>query len=232
MCRNTALCLLLAGGLAATAHASPAPVTPAVPAAPATEAPPALLAPLANAWPELDAATRARLRQQAAHWQALSLPQQGALRQRMAAWDALPATERARQRAAFAAWQRLSGEEQAQLRAAAAGFAALPPARQQALRAAFHALPPDQRQDWWLGPGIGADFARLRPLFDFVPEAERPALIALLGELSPAARADLALLARRLPASERDALRQGLLAVPPEQRDAWIRQRVSAPANP
>ena len=139
-----------------------------------------LLAPLALAWPALDADTRARLRANAAHWAALDPAARDALRARVQAWDALPPAEKARRRGPFAAWLELSEAERDQVRSAAARFAALSPEHQQALRAAFEALPSDQRQDWWLGPDVGAGFAELRPLFAFVPEGERATLRALL----------------------------------------------------
>lgn len=188
-----------------------------------------LLGPLESTWPTLDEDTRHRLLANARHWQQLPNEQRDALRQRIKTWDALPATERARQRAALMAWLRLSADDQKRLRTTAERFAALPAAQQQALRAAFDALPADQRQDWWLGPGMGAGFAELRPLFAYVPEAERPDLINLLGDLSPRARKDLALLAWRLPAEAREQLRQDLLAQSADQRESWIREQLSQP---
>jgi hypothetical protein len=143
----------------------------------------------------------------------------------MRAWDELPAAERARRRGPFAAWQALAPDERAAVAAASARLATLSPEQQQALRAGFDALSPDQRQDWWLGPDIGAGFAQLRPLFAFVPEGERTRLLALLRELSPEARADLALLARRLPANQRESLRRDLMAAPADEREALVRAR-------
>lgn len=185
-----------------------------------------LLAPLAAAWPGLAPETRERLKANAAHWLALDAEHRRALQQRMRDWDALPAAERARLRGPFAAWQALSLGEREQVRAAAARWATLTPGQQQALRDAFESLPSDRRQDWWLGPEIGAGFADLRPLFAFVPAADRQALLVMLRDLSPAARADLALLARRLPAHQRETLRRELIAAPAAERDAIIRKRL------
>lgn len=185
-----------------------------------------LLAPLEDAWPGLDAPTRARLESNAAHWQALPAAEQRALVARMQAWDALPAAERARRRSPFAAWQALTPAEKATLRTLATRVAALPEAERRVLRAGFDALPADERQDWWLGPVVGADFAGLRPLFAFLPEGERPAMLQLLRTLSPEARAGLADLARRMPANGRDALRRDLLAASPADREALIRDRL------
>lgn len=185
-----------------------------------------LLAPLAAAWPGLDAETQQRLRSNARHWLALPPDQRRAMLQRMHEWDALPPAERARRRGAYAAWEALSQAERERVRAAAARVAALGPAQEQALRDAFESLPSDQRQDWWLGPDIGADFARLRPLFAYTPENERAGLLALLRALSPEARNDLAVLARRLPSSERERLRKDLLQAAPETRESLIRERL------
>ncbi len=182
-----------------------------------------LLAPLATAWPGLDPATRQRLQQNASHWLGLGPTQRAALAQRMHDWDALPAAERARRRGAFAAWQALPLAEREQVRVADARVRALVPTQAQALRDAFETLPSDQRQDWWLGPGIGAGFAQLRPLFAFVPESERMVLLEILRGLGPAARADLALLALRLPANERESLRRELVAAPAAERETLIR---------
>lgn len=185
----------------------------------------ALLSPLAAAWPGLEPETMVRLQANAAHWLALDAAEREALVATMRAWDALPAAQRAQRRGPFAAWQSLTPDERLGVRRAAARLAALPPEQQQALRDAFEQLPPDQRQDWWLGPEIGAGFAQLRPLFAFVPEDERTVLLALLRELSPESRADLALLARRLPANQRESLRRDLVAAPAAEREALIRAR-------
>ena len=48
----------------------------------------------------------------------------------------------------------------------------------------------------------------------------------MLRGLSEQARTDLAELARRVPANQRAALRQALLATPPAGREAMIRERL------
>lgn len=187
-----------------------------------------LLAPLAGAWPGLDADVRLRMRRQAVHWLALTGPERERLRLRIRDWDALPPAERARRRAPYAAWQALPDAERHLLRAIAEDWRALPAPEREALQAEFEALAPDLRQDWWLGPGLGADFSRLRPLFAFVPASEREQWLALLHGLDAGTRADLAVLARRLPASQREALRRELvLAAGPEQRSQLVRQRLA-----
>lgn len=185
-----------------------------------------LLVPLAGAWPNLDPDTRRQVIAHAAHWLALDEPARQALRERIAAWDALPAAERARRRGIHAAWLSLRPAERAQVQAAAVAFAALPETERKPLQDTFAALPDDQRASWWLGPEVGAWFAPLQPLFAYVPEAQRPQLLEMLRGLSPEARADLALLARRLPADARETLRRDLLSAPPEAREALVRQRL------
>ena len=59
-----------------------------------------------------------------------------------------------------------------------------------------------------------------------VPQDQRPPLLAMLRALSPQARDDLALLARRLPAAERERLRRELLEAPAQEREALVRERL------
>ncbi|WP_154659527.1 DUF3106 domain-containing protein [Arenimonas composti] len=229
------------GGAAAPAdhEAAPAgfdagvapPSAAAIAAAPAAfadlaETPRRLLAPLAEGWPRLEPATRARLIANAGHWQALDAAGRDALKTRMDAWDALPAPERAQRRAPFAAWLRLPPREQAQLRGIASRFRALPDAERQVLRAEFDALPAEARRDWWLGPTLGGDFAGLQPLVAFVADDDLGPVLAMLRGLPSPARRDLAEVSRRLSAGEREALRDELLAAPAENREALIRGRL------
>ena len=210
----------------------PAPAPAPAPAdQPAFEALPAaqrsLLAPLASTWPRLDPATRRQLIGQAGHWLALDAASREALGQRLAAWDDLPAAERAVQRGHLAAWSQLSADEQAWVRETAAAFVADDAAGQAAARKEFEALPAQAREPWWLGPALGEWFSPVQPLFAYVPEDQRPPLLAMLRALSPQARADLALLAGRLPAAERERLRRALLEAPPEAREALVHERLA-----
>ena len=186
-----------------------------------------LLVPVAANWPDLDPDTRRQLLGQARHWLALDPPAREALRARLAAWDALPPAERASQRGALAAWAALSPGEQARVAAAGAAWRALPDAGRGQWRERFDALPPDQRQPWWLGPALGQWFSPVQPLFAYVPAAEREPLLAMLRALPAAARDDLATLARRLPAAERERLRRELLDAAPDQREALVRERLA-----
>jgi hypothetical protein len=213
--------------------AAPAAVTALAPATAAPASFPALdpgqrrlLAPFAAAWAGLDGPTRSRLQANAAHWQGLDAAGRAALQARLRTWDELPAPERARQRAPFAAWEALPPAEQAHLFAVLGTFVALPAERQQALRDEFAALPAEQRRDWWLGPGLGADFAGLQPLVAFVPDDELGEVLSMLRALPAEARVELAQLSRRLPPGERGKLREALLAAPTEQRAALIRSRL------
>lgn len=209
----------------------PAPVAPAGDDQPVFDTLPpaeqALLSPLSEAWARFDPDNRRQVRAQAAHWLALEASGREALQARLADWDVLPAAERARRRGEFAAWQALHADERARVRTAAAAFAALPEPERQALRAEFDALSPDQRVSWRLGPELGAWFSPMRPLFAYVPGDERPPLLEMLRALSPKARADLAELARRVPASQREVLRRELLAAGPGEREALLAARLA-----
>ena len=187
----------------------------------------AALAPVAGIWPTLDLDTRQRLQAQARDWLQRSPAARMALQGRVRQWDRLPPAQRTQRRTVFAAWLALDPDEQAQVTTAAQQYATLPPAQQQALRARFDALGADARQGWWLGPVLGADFAGLRPLFAFAPEAERPALRGLLRGLDAATRRDLATLASHLSDAQRERLRTDLLAAPAEQRAELIRSRLA-----
>lgn len=186
-----------------------------------------LLVPLAGTWPRLDPATRRQLIGQASHWLALDGAARESLRQRLAEWDALPAADRAARRGHLAAWADLSADEQAWVRDTAQAFTGSAAADQVAAREAFDALPAQAREPWWLGPALGEWFSPVQPLFAYVPQDQRPPLLDMLRALSPQARDDLALLARRLPAAERERLRRELLEAPAQEREALVRERLA-----
>jgi len=185
-----------------------------------------LLAPARPLWSQLDAGTRRDLQRQARDWLARSPADRETLRARVRAWDRLPAAERAARRAPYAAWRQLAPNERGQLRTLAAEFAALPPEQQHLLRATFSQQSFDAQQGWLLGPAFGAQLATLAPMFAYVPEAERANVFALLRGPDVSARADLALLLRRLGSTGRDRPRRDLQAAPPEGRADLIRRRL------
>jgi hypothetical protein len=175
---------------------------------------------------KLPPARRAQLQAQAARWEAWSVAEREAFRQRAAAWAALPSAERARRREQHLAWQRLTADEQAQLRAMALRWQQLAPAQQQAWRTRFEALDRSAQRGWLLGPMLGADYARLQPLLAQVPAREQAPLLQVLRALTPAQRADLAVLVQRTPPQERPLLRHELLSATADQRQAWLWQRL------
>jgi hypothetical protein len=187
----------------------------------------ALLSSAEAAWPQLDAATRASLLANARDWQARSPAQRQQLRARLRQWDRQHATARALRRAPFLAWQALDGSEQARVRQAAGHFLALPALEQQALRGQFAALPADSQRLWSMGPALGEEMVPIAALFTYLPEAERPAMLAALRGLDRSSRSDLALLAQRLGETRRQALIRELLATSAAQRPALIRQRLA-----
>ncbi|MFT4197214.1 MAG: DUF3106 domain-containing protein, partial [Pseudoxanthomonas sp.] len=156
---------------------------------------------------------------------ALAPAERAQLDARLARWQALTPLERGRQRRDYALWQALAPAERARLQAAAAQFAALPPEQQAQLRQAFEQLDGSEREGWRLGLA-GAEYPGLLPLLGWVPAAERAPLLQALAEMDAGQRAQLAVLAQRTPPSERDALRNDLLAQPPQARGEWLRQRL------
>lgn len=160
-----------------------------------------------------------------ARWSALSPEQRARAASRAQAWDALPPAERARQRGRYQAWRALDEGQRAQLRAAAQAFAGLPAEEQARLRTLYDHLDASQQRGWELGPGLGADWPRLQPLFAYVPVDERAALLALLRQSDTTQRDDLAALAQRIPPQERAAFLRALLRIEPARRGEWLHQR-------
>ena len=77
-----------------------------------------------------------------------------------------------------------------------------------------------------IGPALGPELVAINGLFAFLPEAERPALLALLRGLDADARRDLAQLAPRMDETRRQALRRELIAAPAAERAALIRRQL------
>jgi hypothetical protein len=200
----------------------PAPVPDAVP-----DAQRDLLAPAVATWPSLDEASRRRLLAQAADWTARNAARRAELANAIATWDQLPPTERARRRAPLLAWTELAPADRARATAAARRFAQRTLAEQTDLRLQFAALPDDTQQLWRLGPSLGPELTAIAPLFAFLPEAERPPLLAALRSLDLQSRRDLALLAPRLSEAGRDRLRRELVAAAPGARAGLVRAQLA-----
>lgn len=183
-----------------------------------------LLAPYRGVWDRLAPEVRQRLEDNAAHWRAMTPAERQAFVERQEAFEALPAPERARIREAWAAWQALTPEEREQVAQAARRYRA-DVERQAAWREAHAALPADEAWVWLLGPGSGAEFVRLRPLFAFIPPGERDRTLRVMRELSPEALEDLEQLVRRMPAARREAFRREMLEQAPERREGWLREQ-------
>jgi hypothetical protein len=175
---------------------------------------------------QLPAALRAPLRAQLATWSGWNEAQRAGWIERQRAWDALPAGERGRQREHYAAWRALPSSARDEVAAAALAFALLPEPEQQALHARFAELDRSSQRGWLLGPALGADYPKLQPLLAQLPEAEHAPLLAVLHAMDAAGRADLAVLAQRVPPQERSALRRALLSTAADNRGAWLRMRL------
>jgi len=148
------------------------------------------------------------------------------LEERVEDWDALGHDVAGARREQYLAWQALDGVDRALLRETRRLFDRLPAAEQQALRERFNELTETEQRGWLLGPRLGADYAALSPLFLQVPPEQREPLLATLRSMTAAERADLAVLAYRTPAHERDALRRALLETTGSNRAAWLRLRL------
>ena len=174
----------------------------------------------------LPAALRTPLRAQWATWAGYDHARRAAHAARRQRWEALPLAERGNQREQYAAWRELPATARLQVASAGSAFAALSLPEQQALRARFAALDTSSQRGWLLGPDLGADYPRLQPLLAQLPARQRAPLLETLRGMSAAERADLAVLAQRVPPQERDALRRMLLSTAAGNRSAWLRMRL------
>lgn len=174
----------------------------------------------------LPVAQRVELEQRQARWRALSPVEQAVYGQRQLRWLALPEAIRRERRERWQAWQALPENERAQLRRAAAAWAALPAEQRPPIRARFDALDGREKHGWLLGPALGAEYARMQPLLAFVEPEQRAQLLQVVREMTPAERADLAVLAQRAPPDAREALRRDLLSTAQANRSEWLRRRL------
>ncbi|MFL6592570.1 MAG: DUF3106 domain-containing protein [Luteimonas sp.] len=177
--------------------------------------------------PQLSATLQTQLRVRDTLWQGLDVQARQRLRQRVAAWDALSRGEQRERRERWQAWLALAPDQRLAVKAAALAFAALPPDRQDALRVQFAQRDATDRHGWLLGPELGADFDALQPLLLTVPPPERLPMLDALHGLTPAERADLAVLAHRTAPQQRDALRRGLLSTAADNRGAWLQAQLA-----
>lgn len=189
----------------------------------------AMLAWLADASSDLRAADAVRLPLAPAAPSPRGAPEAAteaaALSRRLRQWDALPLSVRGLQRSHWQAWRALDAAERVQLRMVAARFQPMSAEARQALQARFDAQPADARAGWWLGPRLGRDWPRVAVLFAYVEAGERTALLQLLRETRAEDIDALERLAQGTPPEARAALRRELLAVPKEQRTAWLHAR-------
>ena len=199
---------------------------PAMPAIPARPAGAYVLAPLAAQLQQLPAGLRAPLRAQFASWSGWTDAQRASWIERQHAWDRLSAAERGRQREHYAAWRALPATARGDVATTALAFALLPQQEQQELQARFAALDRSHQRGWLLGPALGADYPKLQPLLAQLPDGEHAPLLAALLAMDAGERADLGVLAHRVPPQERDALRRALLSTSADNRGAWLRTRL------
>ncbi|MGO4551087.1 DUF3106 domain-containing protein [Lysobacter sp. 2RAF19] len=226
----------------ASAPAKPEPAV--VPAAALAEPAPAFVAPphttplpiprsitlpesTSSAIARVPAPLQQDLRDQASLWQAFSPTQRRDFQQRAAQWDAQPWPTRVRLRERYAAWRALDPVSAEAIESAVQAFAHRTPEQQAALRAQFDALDPIAQRGWLLGPAIGGDYPKLHALLAQLPEAQHAPMLRLLRRMDSAQRADLSVLAQRVPPQDRAALVQALLSTADAQRTAWLQVRLA-----
>jgi hypothetical protein len=172
------------------------------------------------------AALQGDLRMQATLWTSWSPARRSDFLRRAAEWNALPIAQQAQRRERYDAWRRLEAVSAEAVENAVQAFARQAPDEQARLRAEFDALDPTTQRGWLLGPAIGADYPKLQPLLAQMPVAQHAPMLRVLRRMSSAERADLAVLAQRVPPQEREALIRNLLSTSDDNRAAWLRARL------
>ncbi|UHQ20325.1 DUF3106 domain-containing protein [Lysobacter sp. KIS68-7] len=209
--------------------AEPAP-PPSLPPPRATplQAPANVLLPavMSSVIAHIPAPVQADLREQAALWTAWSPAQRTDFARRVAQWDAQPRERRAQWRVAYQAWRHLDPVAAEAVENAVQAFAQLAPEDQARLRAEFDALDATTQRGWLLGPAIGADYPKLQPLLAQMPESQHEAMLRMLRSMDSAQRADLAVLAQRVPPQAREELVRNVLSTSDANRAAWLRARL------
>jgi hypothetical protein len=180
----------------------------------------------ASAIARVPATLQGDLRAQASLWTSWSPAERADFLRRAAQWEAQPLHARAQQRIRYAAWRNLDAVSAEAVENAVQLFARQPSTEQARLRAEFDALDPMSQRGWLLGPAIGADYPKLQPLLAQLPEAQHAPMLRLLREMSAAERADLDVLAQRVPPQEREALVRDVLSTSEVNRAAWLRTRL------
>lgn len=159
-------------------------------------------------------------------WAAMTQAERTAFEQRLEAWNRLPHDHAGAQRERYFALQALDGVDRALLRESGELFESLPDQVRRGLRERFAELTVTEQRGWLLGPRLGANYAELSSLLLQVSPEQRQPLLDVLRVMTPEERADLAVLAYRTPAQERDALRRALLETTHANRAAWLRLRL------
>ena len=129
-------------------------------------------------------------------------------------------------RGVWGEWQALPEPERASLRSTATHFFGLPAQQQQALRQRYAAQSFDAHRGWHLGPQLGRNWPRIAALFAFIDPSEQQPIMQLLRQATPEDLDTLARLAQTTPPEHRAQLRQSLLALPANQRSAWLQARL------
>lgn len=189
-----------------------------------------VLMPFAESWDTLTPEARAQMRLGAQRWLAMSPEQRSNAAERLAQWRRLEPEQRARLREAHQRFRSLTPEQQQRLRSRFREFQNLPPEQRQELRRRFEAMSPAERRAFATGAEAmrraqrGPGGGRQGP-FAYLPVAEREATWTMIRALSPDARLALRREFETLPEEQRELLRQELIAMSPEQREARLLRR-------
>lgn len=194
------------------------------PETPETTVVEAILAPYARQMAQWPPALQARLRARARLWAGLSPLEQEAVRQGVRQWQALPPEARRLLRERFDAWEQLDPGTRHTALAAAAQFDALPETVRQGWRERFARMHPGQQRIYLFDPETREAMALAKELFPFIPATEYEATLAMLRSLDAAAVGGLRQRLDKMSPGQRQALRQRLLALPPEARAAALRE--------
>lgn len=222
--RQRFLLALMLGLLCGFAFAS----EPAFDALPAEEQ--RVLMPFADSWDTLTPEARAQMRLGAQRWLTMSPEQRSNAAERLAQWRRLEPEQRARMREAHQRFRALTPEQQQRLRNRFREFQNLPPEQRQELRRRFEAMSPAERRAFMTGAEAmrraqrGPGGGRPGP-FANLPQADREATWTMIRALSPDARLALRREFETLPEDQREVLRQELIAMSPQQREARLLRR-------
>ena len=189
-----------------------------------------VLAPLHSQWAQLQPWQQQRLRRIVQRWQAMPA-RRTAIEQRLQRWAAMTPEQRAALGTRYEKFNQLAPEQQQDLRDTYQHFMDLPPEQRQALRQRFEKMTPGERAAFAAGAETAKASRVWQRFMAETPPADRAATRAIWLALSPLDRHALRFHVRPMSAAQRAELRTRLLAMTPEQRNAFIAGLPRAPVD-